>query len=149
MSEDIKSIADEMQSIAFSLYEARTKRLQRSASGAVETEKESDVIDALQHTHDVLVALSATMDRFVGDTIPVTFEDLDVAVEPQESTWTADILQSLLESHDVTVSQVSEDTGISRTTINNIIAGRTQNPHAKTLRSLEEYFGLKEGYLSE
>lgn len=148
MSEDLKTIADEMQSIAFSIYEARTKRLQDGG------QEELESIVLLQEAHDWLITLSATMDKFGGETIPEEPKDVTIhATEPIEDeetgSWLASELFTLMAEKGVTVTQTAEETGISRTTLNNILQDKTQNPHGRTLGKLEEYFGMEEGYLSE
>ncbi len=145
MNDDIALIADEAKSLAMNLYGARTRRL----STLTMDSRDDEVLQALQDSHDLLITIAHDLEVHAENGEPPVAEAKKAETEtiPDEAIFLMARLDGLMEDHEVSVAQVSEDTGISRTTITNILKGKTTNPQTKTLRRLEEYFSLEEGAL--
>lgn len=148
----LEDAAWHIEEVASSIYAIRNEAL---VSGANE-----ETLDTLLHTHDELIGLAWELaweekqeklespDEQEGVEVVEPEEEMKFFDEEEETSLTQR-LRGLMNEHFVSVGELQGSTGVSKTTIRRILEGKTKNPHARTRRRLESYFGLEEGDLDE
>lgn len=111
------------------------------------------------NSHDHVVAAQKVMDKMLaqsdldhGDEIYLdalsdlvaAFEDAHVVFGPASD---AEMLRHLLEAKGVTQAQLSKDTGIAKSSISEVLAGRKAFSR-QMIRKLAEYFNVQVGVLA-
>jgi uncharacterized protein YerC len=153
MKAEMLSIVNRVESLAQEAIEARRKAVLNEDSGLAED---------LLHLHDLLTVeaydLAQYIDRQEAKVEIVKDEAIDLLADEDQSvdhlaqsvgefTMSAREFIDAMMNQGETASTIAKKTGVGATSINRIWSGHTETPHAKTLRKLEDGFGLVEGSL--